>query len=184
MWKCVFVCVWVYACERQAIETVIIVHSLTATRQTDSQTDGQTCGRSRANMVRPGKYFQFPLQKCTTRVAERKRGREDEEQRIALFSSIMKIKFFISMHSHWTDRSGQGRTDGGTDSQTERALRRGACVARTTNECGQKIVAYYCGALVGFTTSTHRRSGKPLSPLLPLMMLGLSRVSMCAIGWI
>lgn len=75
----------------------------------------------------------------------------------------MKIKFFISMHSHWTDRGGQGRTEGRTVSQTERALRRGVCVARTTNECGQKIVAYFCEALVGFTTSTHRRSGKPLS---------------------
>lgn len=62
-------------------------------------------------MVRPGKYFQFPLQKCTTRAAERKRewereGEGQHRQRIALFSSIMKIKFFISMHSQSVRQSG------------------------------------------------------------------------------
>lgn len=84
-------------------------------------------------MVRPGKYFQFPLQKCTTREQEGEKEGEGERerqhrQRIALFSSIMKIKFFISMHSHWADRAGHGRTEtdrsgqrreGQTDGQSE-----------------------------------------------------------------
>lgn len=84
------------------------------------------------------------------------------------------------MHSHWADTAGHGRTGADRDVQgrteersrgrrTERALRRGACVARATNECGRKIVAYYCEALVGFTTSTHRRACKP-PPLSPLSL--------------
>lgn len=38
---CVCMCACVCACARQAIETVIIVHSLTATRQTERRTDRQ-----------------------------------------------------------------------------------------------------------------------------------------------